>query len=256
MKRKLNVLVACESSGTVREAFRKLGHNAWSCDLLPADDGSPYHLQGNVLKFLKAQAWDLMIAHPPCTYLCNSGVTHLYKFGHSRVVRYGYKSNGGGLPSTPVRLNYERSLKLEEACKFFVKLLKAKIPHIAIENPIQHCWAKQGINTYLRQHISYDQIVQPWMFGHMEQKATCLWLKDLPKLVPTKDVKAATKALPRKQRMRLHYLSPSKDRWKIRSKTFEGIAQAMAEQWSKYIIENEQFKNRRSRLGTRHGASS
>lgn len=141
----MKVLVACESSGTVREAFRCRGHNAWSCDLLPADDNSDFHIQGNGIDAIKSQDWDLIICHPP--------------------------------------------------------------------------------------YRQPDQIIQPWMFGHPEQKATCLWLSKLPPLASTNDVYSEMMELPDNERQRLHYLPPGPDRWKIRSKTFEGIASAMAEQW-------------------------
>lgn len=196
----MRVLVACEYSGRVREAFRKLGHDAWSCDLLPADDNSPYHIQGDVLEHLD-EDWDLMIAHPPCTYLTNAGVSWLYK----DVNRWG---------------------EMREGAAFFKTLLEAPIPKIAVENPIMHKYAVEIIGR--RQ----DQVIQPWMFGHTEQKATCLWLKGLPKLEPTNNVKEEMMKLDPKVRQRLHYLPPSKDRWKLRSETYQGIADAMAAQWS------------------------
>lgn len=197
----MKVLVACEYSGVVRDAFRKMGHDAWSCDLLPTDADPTYHYQCDVLEILE-NGWDLMIAHPECTYLTNSGVSWLYK-------------------------DINRWFKLFEGAEFFKKMLNANIPKIAVENPIQHKYAKAIIGT------SHTQIVQPWMFGHMEQKATCLWLKGLERLKPTKIVKEQMMKLPDNERQRLHYLPPSEDRWKIRSKTFQGIADAMAEQWGR-----------------------
>ena len=223
----MRVLVACEYSGKVREAFRKLGHDAWSCDLLPSDDNSSYHIQGDVLKWLDKhprqfkhsvgshsddnrdsarvechclEGWNLMIAHPPCTYLTNAGVSWLYR-------------------------KEGRWEDMREGAEFFKKLLDAPIPFIAVENPIMHKYAVEIIGR--RQ----DQVIQPWMFGHMEQKATCLWLKGLPLLKPTNDVKEEMNKLPKEVRQRLHYLPPSKDRWKIRSETFQGIADAFAAQW-------------------------
>lgn len=196
----MKVLVACEYSGKVRAAFRKLGHDAWSCDLLPADDNSPYHIQDDVLKHLD-EGWDLMIAHPPCTYLTNAGVTWLHK-------------------------QPERWEKMRQGAEFFKKLLEADIPMIAVENPIMHKYAVEIIGR--RQ----DQVLQPWMFGHKERKATCLWLKNLPKLKPTNDVKGEMLTLPKNVQQRLHYLPPSKDRWKIRSETYQGIAEAIAIQYS------------------------
>ena len=195
----MRVLVACEYSGKVREAFRKLGHDAWSCDLLPADDGSEYHIQGDVLEQLD-KGWDLMIAHPPCTYLTNAGVSWLYK-------------------------KEGRWDDMREGAEFFKALLNAPIPKIAVENPIMHKYAVEIIGR--RQ----DQVIQPWMFGHMEQKATCLWLKGLPLIVPTNNVKDDMMKLDSKVRQRLHYLPPSKDRWKLRSETYQGIADAFAAQW-------------------------
>lgn len=196
----MRVLVACEYSGRVREAFRKLGHDAWSCDLLPADDNSPYHYQCDVLTILD-QGWDLMIAHPPCTYLTNSGVTWLYK-------------------------QPERWKHLIDGAVFFRELLNADIALIAVENPIMHIYAAKIIGK--RQ----TQVVQPYMFGHLERKATALWLKNLPELKPTNNVKEEMGMLPKNVAQRLHYLPPSKDRWKLRSTTFQGIANAMAHQWS------------------------
>lgn len=195
----MRILIACEYSGRVREAFRKLGHDAWSCDLLPSDDDSPYHIQGDVLEQLD-KGWDMMIAHPPCTYLANSGVSWLYK-------QEGRWEN------------------MREGAEFFKALLKAPIPLIAVENPIMHKYAVEIIGR--RQ----DQAIQPYMFGHLERKATCLWLKGLPLLKPTDDVKEEMLKLPKNVQQRLHYLPPSKDRWKIRSTTYQGIADAMAKQW-------------------------
>lgn len=195
----MKILIACEYSGIVREAFRKLGHDAWSCDLLPSDDNSPYHIQGDVLDHL-TDGWDLMIAHPPCTYLTNAGVTWLHK-------------------------QPERWEKMREGAEFFKTLLNAPIPLLAVENPIMHKYAVEIIGR--RQ----DQVVQPWMFGHMERKATCLWLKGLPRLEPTSNVKEEMLKLPKNVQQRLHYLSPGPNRWKLRSTTFQGIADAMANQW-------------------------
>ena len=195
----MRILVACEYSGTVRDAFAKLGHFAMSCDILPTDKPGN-HYQGNVLDILD-QDWDLMIAHPPCTYLTNSGVSWLHK-------------------------DPTRWAQLDDGAAFFKLLLEAPIPRKAIENPIMHKYAKERIGG-----VKQSQIIQPWMFGHMEQKATCLWLDNLPLLQPTNNVKDAMMKLPKNQRERLHYLPPSADRWKIRSTTYQGIADAMAAQW-------------------------
>ena len=195
----MRVLVACEYSGRVREAFRKQGHSVWSADLLPADDGSLYHYEGDVRDILDKK-WDLMVAHPPCTYLSNSGVRWL----HSDPDRWELMKDGAD---------------------FFKELLDADIPMKAIENPIPHKYAVERIGR------KYDQLIQPYQFGHKETKATCLWLQGLPKLEPTTDLKEETMALPAKERGRIHHLPPSADRWKIRSTTYQGFADAMGEQW-------------------------
>ena len=194
----MRVLVACEYSGVVRDAFIRKGHSAWSCDILPTDVPGP-HYQCDVREIIDND-WDLMIAHPPCTYLTNSGVCWL----HKDPARWG---------------------KLKEGAEFFKFLLQAPIPRIAIENPIMHKYARELIGQ------DKTQVIQPWMFGHKEQKATCLWLKGLEPLRPTNIVKDDMMKLSSAQRQRLHYLPPSADRWKIRSTTFQGIADAMAEQW-------------------------
>jgi hypothetical protein len=206
----MRVLIACEYSGKVREAFRKLGHDAWSCDLLPSDDNSPYHIQGDVLDILN-DGWDMMIAHPPCTYLTNSGVTWLYK--------------------NPLRWK-----DLINGAVFFRKLWQANIRLKAIENPIMHKYAKAIIGG------TQTQVIQPYHFGHLEQKATTLWLVGLPPLVSTTNLKAETFALPNKERQRLHWASPGPDRWKLRSETYQGIADAMAAQWSKMSKEQPNDK--------------
>lgn len=191
-------LVGCEFTGSVRRALRALGHDAWSCDLLPAEDGSPYHIQGNVLDYLD-EGWDGAIFHPPCTFLANSGARWLYKGKHKKrdLVRWA---------------------NMEEAARFFKKLLAAKIPRKALENPIQHCHARKLIGR------GPTQIIQPWQFGHGETKATCLWLDGLPMLVPTKIVSGRVP--------RVHFASPGPDRWKERSVTLPGIAKAFALQWA------------------------
>jgi hypothetical protein len=195
----MKVLVACEYSGVVRDAFTKAGHDATSCDLLPSESTNGKHFQGDVMEIL-AQDWDLLIAHPPCTYLTNSGVCWLHK-------------------------DPSRWALLDEGAAFFKSLLEAPIRMKCIENPIQHKYAKERIGR------KQNQVIQPWMFGHMEQKATCLWLEGLPLLQPTNNVKAQMLELPKRERERLHYLPPSKDRWKLRSTTYQGIADAMAAQW-------------------------
>jgi hypothetical protein len=186
----VRVLVACEYSGRVREAFRRLGHDAWSCDFLPAEDESPHHIQGDVLPVLD-RGWDLMVAHPPCTDLAVSGARH-----------FEQKRADG---------------RQREAIRFFQLLAEAPIPRWAIENPV--CI----MSTVWREP---DQIIQPWQFGHGETKATCLWLKGLPPLVPTNIVSG--------RHPRVHLMPPGPDRWKERSRTYEGVAEAMAGQWSGY----------------------
>lgn len=199
----MKVLVACEYSGRVRDAFIARGHDAMSCDLLPTDVAGPHH-QGDVFD-LDLSEFDLMVAHPPCTYLTNAGVTWLHR-------------------------DPDRWAKLDDGAAFFKRLLEAPIPRICVENPIMHKYAKERIGG-----VKQSQVVQPWMFGHMEQKATCLWLKGLPLLQPTNNVKAEMMALPDNQRQRLHYLPPSADRWKLRSTTYQGIADAMAAQWGEGV---------------------
>jgi hypothetical protein len=180
----VRVLVACEFSGRVRDAFLRRGHNALSCDLLPTESPGP-HYRGDVRDIL-SDDWDLMIAHPPCTYLAASG---------ARWFRY-------------------RRCEQDRALEFIRLLLDVPIPRIALENPIG------VISTRIRKP---DQIIQPWQFGHGETKATCLWLKNLPLLVPTNIVNGREE--------RIHRLPPSKDRGKLRSITYSGIAEAMASQW-------------------------
>ncbi len=194
----MKVLVACEFSGVVRDAFRKRGHDAWSCDLLPAEDASPHHFTGNIFDYLTLAhqgSWDLMIAHPPCTFLAVSGA----------------------------RWMKDRPEKVEHALEFVQVLMELDIPRIAIENPIG------VISTRIRKP---DQIIQPWMFGHGETKATCLWLKNLPPLIPTHksgDLFAAEE--PKERVARVHLEPPGPERWKNRSRTYAGIAAAMADQW-------------------------
>jgi len=181
----MRVLVACEFSGVVREAFRRRGHDAWSCDLLLTEKRG-HHIQGDVLDVLDDE-WDLMVAHPPCTHLAVAG---------ARWFKYKQKEQA-------------------EAITFFMALVNAPIERICVENPVSI------MSTRYRKP---DQIIQPWQFGHGETKATCLWLKNLPPLRPTNIVKG--------RKPRVYYESPSPDRWKKRSRTYPGIAEAMAEQWN------------------------
>ena len=191
----MKVLVACEYSGIVREAFASKGHDAWSCDLLPTDQPSNKHIQGDVLEIINND-WDLIIAHPPCTHLSVSG-----------AARWAEKVADG---------------RQQAAIKFVEDIWNANCPFIAIENPVGALSTRSKLGKA-------SQYIQPYEFGHAEQKKTGLWLKGLPKLIPTDVIDVSN--LPDNQRQRLHYLPPSKDRWKIRSTTFQGIADAMADQW-------------------------
>jgi hypothetical protein len=181
----MRVLVACEFSGRVRDAFARRGHDAWSCDLLPSETAGNHH-QGDVVSFMYRGQWDLMIAHPPCTHLAVSGA----------------------------RWFSEKREEQRQALEFVRDLLAAPIPRIALENPVSI------ISSRIRRP---EQIIQPWMFGHGETKTTCLWLKNLPRLQPTDVVEGRV--------ARVHREPPSPDRWKNRSRTYEGIADAMAAQW-------------------------
>jgi site-specific DNA-cytosine methylase len=180
----MKVLVACEYSGVVREAFLRRGHDAMSCDLLPTEQPGP-HYEGPVEDIIN-QGWDLMIAHPPCTHLSVSGA----------------------------RWFEEKIAEQEDALNFVRYLMRSRIPRICIENPVSI------ISSHIRRP---DQIIQPWQFGHGETKTTCLWLKNLPPLVPTRVVSG--------REARIHRMPPSPDRWKERSRTYTGIAEAMADQW-------------------------
>lgn len=194
--------MACEFSGRVRDAFASLGHDAWSCDLLPSEKPGN-HIQGDVLKVISL-GWQLMIAHPPCTFLCNAGVKHL-------------------------GLDPSRRQRMLESVEFFMALLRAPIPHICVENPVPHHYA--GLPQY-------SQIIQPWEHGDEATKRTCLWLKNLPFLIPTKIVGKGQRYFSKK-RGRFNgaawYMLPpaNKNRWLFRSYTFQGIANAMTSQWGK-----------------------
>ena len=182
----MRVLVACEYSGRVRDAFRSVGHDAWSCDVLDTDVPGPHYKKD--VRDVLGNGWDLMIAHPPCTHLAVSGA----------------------------RWFKDKQREQADALEFVRLLLDAPIQRIALENPISI------ISSRIRKP---DQIIQPWMFGHGEMKATCLWLKNLPLLTPTNVVDG--------REARVHRMAPGPDRWKERSRTYQGIADAMAEQWGK-----------------------
>ena len=222
----LRVLVACEESGAVRRAFRALGHDAWSCDLAPARDEMFYHIMGDVRAVLRGQVqtiygapmppreWDLLIAFPPCTYLCNSGVRWFTTIPDIQKPGFLYGD--------------ARARAMQSAVTLFADLWHANIPHIAIENPIQHKYARIALSN--QDVPRYSQSIQPWQFGHGEVKRTCLWLKGLPPLTPT-DIVSGREA-------RVHKTAPSEFRSRDRSVTYSGIARAMAEQWSAYILAN------------------
>ena len=200
----MRILVACEESQATTIELRKLGHEAYSCDIEPCSGGHPeWHLQQDVKEVLKQQ-WDMIIAHPPCTYLTNTGVCWLT-----------------GKNAKPGRWE-----ELDQGAAFFKMFIDHPCEKIAIENPIMHKYAIERIGGN-----KHDQLVQPYQFGHTERKATCFWLKGLPPLQGTSDVKAEMDKLPKREQQRLHYLPPSKDRAKLRSKTYLGIAKAMATQW-------------------------
>lgn len=190
----MRVLVACEYSGRVRDAFRANGHDAWSCDLLPSDTPTYNHHQCDVFQVIhnwdRYGVWDMLIAFPPCTDLCVSGA------------RWFKEKQADG--------------RQQAAKDFFMQLVEAPVKRIAIENPV-------GIMS--TRYRKPDQIIQPWQFGHGETKATCLWLKNLPKLAPTHIVEG--------REQRVHKMAPGPERWKERSRTYEGIAQAMADQWGR-----------------------
>lgn len=201
----MRVLIACESSGVVREAFRALGHSAYSCDLLPAEDGSDWHIQQDVREVVRYDTWDLMIAHPPCTYLSSSGMH--------------WTARGLRDP-----------MLTESAIGFFMLFTRTEIPHVAIENPV-------GVMS--TRYRKPDQYIQPYQFGEDASKKTGLWLHNLPPLVHTEYVEPRmVNGKPRWSNQTdsgQNKLGPSSDRWKVRSSTYPGIAKAMAEQWTKYI---------------------
>lgn len=186
------VLIACEYSATVRDAFRARDFDAWSCDILPTEGNPQWHIQGDCLAVLD-QGWDLLIAHPPCTDLAVSGARH-----------FAAKIADG---------------RQQRALDFVQALLDAPIPSIALENPVSI------ISSKIRKP---DQTIQPWQFGHGETKATCLWLKNLPKLKPTNIVEG--------REARVHRMPPGPNRWKERSRTFQGVADAMADQWGSFLM--------------------
>jgi hypothetical protein len=199
----LRVLVACEYSGVVRRAFLARGCDAWSCDLLPSEDGSNRHIRGDARDLLH-DGWDLlMVAHPPCTRLCNSGVRWLHT-------------------PPPGKTAGQMERELRESAALFSAFWNAPIPRVAVENPVMHGHAKRLIENYAEP----AQSVQPWQFGHGETKRTCLWLRGLPPLRPTNVVEG--------REQRVHRMPQSPKRWKERSRFYPGIAAAMAEQWTEH----------------------
>lgn len=193
------ILVACEYSGVVRDALVERGHDVISCDFEPGEGKhTDRHYRGDVRDLLQPGRFDGMIGHPSCQFLCNSGVRWL----HERP---------------------ERWAQMREGAEFFRMLWDADIEHIALENPIMHKYAKEAIGS----HIQFAQSIQPWEYGHGEVKRTCFWLKNLPKLKPTNVVEGRAP--------KVHFASPGKDRWKIRSRTYDGVGVAMADQWGSFI---------------------
>lgn len=207
------VLIGCEQSGVVRDAFLRRGHDAWSCDILPAASPTNRHIQADIRDVLGMDDWDMLfVAHPPCTRLCNSGVTWLHN-------------------PPPGKTKEQMWAELDEGCALFSDLWNADIPRVAVENPVMHKYAKERIVNFEPMAQSF----QPWQFGtdpdswDNNKKRTCLWLRNLPKLVPTGTLDGTT------ARQDIHHASPGPDRWKLRSRFFEGVANAMADQWGALI---------------------
>lgn len=222
----MRVLIGCEFSGIVRSAFQRRGHDAWSCDLLPAEDNGP-HLQGDIFEALNEQKyqrmgtyqqvpreWDILIFHWPCTHLTRSGALWLYNTPkHPKPgVLYG---------------EARREAMIASAYHFRELLDRGDIERICGENPVPYRDARLIMGEY-------TQLIHPWEFGHPEEKTTGLWLRGLPKLKMTRDVQAEMMKLPKSQRTRVHFASPGPERWKDRSRTLVGIADAMAEQWGQW----------------------
>lgn len=216
----MKVLIACEASGTVRDAFLKMGHDAWSCDIRPADTPSNRHIQDDARTVIAMEKWDFVaVMHPPCTRLCNSGVRWL---------------------STPPPGKTKQQMwqELDEGAEFFSDMWNANIPYIAVENPVMHKYAKARIRNF----EPMAQSVQPWQFAQKDEdadnvkKRTCFWLRGLPKLITTGSLDGST------ARDECHKATPGPDRWKERSKFFPSMAKAMAEQWGKLpVIEPKQL---------------
>ena len=207
------VLIGCETSGTVREAFLAAGHDAWSCDILPADTATNRHIQDDIRNVLAYEKWDMLaVMHPPCTRLCNSGVRWLHK-------------------APPGRTLDDMWAELEAGAELFSHCWNADVPFIAVENPVMHKYAKERIRNY----ENFTQSVQPWQYADHDdspdnvKKRTCLWLRGLPPLRATGRLDGST------ARDEIYRAPPSADRWKIRSKFFTGLANAMADQWGSVL---------------------
>ena len=200
------ILVACECSGIVRDAFEAAGWDAWSCDIKKSENGGKHHI-GDAFEFMNSRDWDMLIAHPPCTRLCNSGIQWLTSPPKGKTLEEIWK-------------------ELDEGAELFSKFLNSKIKRVAIENPIMHYHVKKKIRNF----IEPAQLIQPWQFGHGETKGTYLWLKNIPPLSPTNIVDG--------RESRIHNMRPGKDRSTERSRTYTGIAKAMAEQWSWPLLKN------------------
>lgn len=248
----MNVLVACEESQAVTIAFRNKGHQAYSCDLLDCSGGHPeWHIKDDAVKVLRGNEWDLVIAHPPCTRMTNAGVRWLV----SKKPRKGYvwsdKAN--------IYINQDCNgiwADLAAGITFFqeFKIYGMEGNKIAIENPKPHKYAREGFwvpdpmpEVYTSDFFftgigMYTQSIQPYEFGHLETKETCLWLYGLPKLVPTSDVYDEMMKLSYGERAKVHHASPGPERAKLRSKTYKGIAEAMATQWSEYLLKTKEIK--------------
>lgn len=218
--RPLRVLIGCEYTGTVRRAFEALGHDAWSCDLLPSLDGSNRHIRGDIRDHLN-DGWDLLaIMHPPCTRLCNSGVRWLHT-------------------PPPGKTREQMWAELEEGAALFSDCWNAPIERVAIENPVMHKHAK----ALIRNFQPAAQTVQPWWFGDPAFKGTGFYLRGLPPLTATNRLTPPKAGTPEhKAWSAIHRAPPGPDRWAIRSKTFDGIADAMAHQWGGYAIEDEMMR--------------
>lgn len=211
----VRVLVSCECSGRIRQALRDNGIDAWSCDLKEAEDGSPYHIHGDAIVAARSELWDWHISHPVCRFMAHSGSKHLY---------IGGRKENGPCP--------ERHENCRQGAAFFRTLWDIPVRYgRAFENPIIHGTAREMLGLGRP-----TQIIQPWMFGHTERKGTSLWLDNLPKLVPTNNVREEMLRLPMKEQAKVHYMRPGPDREANRSRTYEGVAEAIGQQWGDYML--------------------